>query len=76
MQEQPFHQSERSLLYSRFVEDGSRRKDICQQIRVLFGCECTGKHHAVIPHGSLAPSPNARMFRAHSGENTDNARRD
>lgn len=76
MEKQPFCQSQRSLLHSRLMKDGSQHKHVCQQIRVSFSCECTGKHRAVIPCCSLAPFPKTCTFRAHPGENTDNARTD
>lgn len=76
MEERPFCQSQRSLLHSRFMKDGSQRKDVCSQICMLFSCECTGKHHAVLPCCSLASFPKTGMIIAHSGENTDNACRD
>lgn len=76
MEEQPFCQSQRSLLHSRFMKDGSQRKHVCSQICMLFSCECTGKHHAVLPCCSLASFPKIGMIIAHSGDNTDNACRD
>lgn len=73
MEEQPFCQSQRSLLHSRFMKDGSQHKHVCSQICVLFSCECTGKHHAVLPCCSLASFPKTGTVIAHSGDNTDNA---
>lgn len=76
MEERPFCQSQRSLLHSRFMKDGSQHKHVCSQICVLFICECTGKHHAVLPCCNLASFPKTGTIIAHSGENTDNAYRD
>lgn len=76
MEEQPFCQSQRSLLHSRFMKDGSQRKHVCSQICVLFSCGCTGKHHAVLPCCRLASFPKTATIIAHSGDNTDSACRD
>lgn len=76
MEEQPFCQSQRSLLHSRFMKDGSQHKHVCSQICMLFSCECAGKHHAVLPCCSLASFPKIGTIIAHSGDSTDSACRD